>query len=257
MAKQFKAVYILLVVLFPWSAVQALTLDGVTEFASVFELNTAANGVVKRIHVSPGQRVSKDQILIELDTTPHAAELERARAKEKALLPDVEIAQLELERVQELYAIDSLSQVDLKSAENKLTRAEGVYQQARAEAIIASYHLEQTIIRSPVNGRVLAVYTNRGQYVDAGEDARTLITIVESSHMKATGMLSSDEWDPVLFNKAATITYRDQEYTGRVGYLGLLDSAASNGKPAYAIHIYFETNRLLPARMPVGIVIED
>jgi len=64
-------------------------------------------------------------------------------------------AQLELERAEELYDRDSLSQVALKTAENVLTEADGAYQVAIADKVLAEYQLKNAAITSPFNGQVL------------------------------------------------------------------------------------------------------
>lgn len=257
MAKRNFKVIVFLMSLFLWSSVQALALNGVTEFAATFNLNTATPGVVQSIKVKSGQRVKKGDVLIQLDATPHKAQLDRAQATEKSLFPEVEIAQLELERVQELYDIDSLSQVDLKNAENKLTRAEGVYQVAQAETALAKYQLDQTMIRAPVDGRVLMIHVNRAEFIDPAEDSSPLLTLVESRRMKAIGMLDSDQWNAALLNKAATIKYQNKKFNGKVSYIGFTRHRQVEGKSVYAVHISFESDRLIPSDMPVTIDIKD
>lgn len=257
MVKQNFKVIVLLLSLFLWSSAKALSMNGVTEFASIFNLNSATRGVVQIINVKPGQRVNKGDVLIQLDTTPHKARLDRALATEKSLLPEVEIAQLELERVQELYDIDSLSQVDLKNAENKLTRAEGAYQVAQAETTLAKYQLDQAMIRAPVDGRILEVHVNNAEYIDPAEDSAPLITLVDSRRMKAIGMLNSDQWNSALLNKAATIMYRNKKINGKVSYIGYKRSHPSEVNSGYAVHIIFETDRLIPSEMPVTIDIKN
>ena len=257
MAKYTYKLIVLLLGLFLGSSAQALSLKGVTSFAASFDLNTATPGVVQAIHVKPGQRVRKGDVLIQLDATPHKARLIRAQANEKSLLPEVEIAQLELERVQELYDIDSLSQVDLKNAENKLTRAEGAFRIAQAETTLAKYQLDQTMIRAPVDGRVIQVYVNIASYMDPAVDSNPLLTLVESRHMLAIGLLNSDQWNAALLNKEATIQYHDKRFNGRVSYIGYALTSQSGGKGAYEVHIAFETDHLIPSEMPVTIDIKD
>lgn len=254
MAKQLMKLMITGLSLLVWPSAQALTLEGVTEFAAIYKLNAATAGVVSSIKVKPGQRVRKEQVLIELDATPHRAKLERALARERSLLPDVEIAQLELERVQQLYDIDSLSQVDLKNAENKLTRAEGAYQAAQADTTLARYQLEQTIIRAPVDGRVLQIKVNDAEFVDPSQSLAPLMILVESRRMKAVGMLNSSQWNPALSDKAATVTYQKQRLKGIVSYVGFNSDGQSS---AYEVHVIFDTERLIPAQMPVSIDIKN
>lgn len=257
MAKRNLKVIVLLMSLFLWSTAPALSLNGVTDFAATFNLNSAVPGVVQSVNVKPGQQVKKGEVLIRLDATPHKAGLDKALATEKSLLPEVEIAQLELERVQELYDIDSLSQVDLKNAENKLTRAEGAYLGAQAETARAQYQFDQTQIRAPVDGQVLQVHVNKAAYIDPTVDLSPLITLVESRRMLAIGRLNSDQWNSALLNKAATINYQGKKFNGKVSYIGFKPDRSLEGKMAYAVHISFSSDLLIPSATPVTIDIKD
>lgn len=256
MVKTIKVLFLVFSLL-QCSLSMALSLDGVTRFASVLKLNAATEGVVRSIKVKPGQRVSKGEVLLELDNIPHQAKLDKALAIEKSLLPEVEIAQLELERVQQLFDIDSLSQVDLKNAENKLIRAEGAYQVARAESVLARYHFEQAVIRAPVDGRILRIDVNLAEYIDPSERANALITMVESQRMMAVGILDANQWKVALLNKSATVKYRGHTFKGIVRHVELAGNQLSSEKPGYEIHISFDADRLVPADMPVTLVIKD
>ena len=236
---------------------QALSLNGFTRFGSVVELNARVSGVVKSIKVKPGQRINKGDVLIALDVTPLQASLNKAVAIEKSLLPVVKTAELELQRAEELYDRDSLSQVALKNAENDLAQAEGLYQAAKAEKIIARYQFENALIYSPINGRVLQLHTNVDRFIDPAVSLDSLITLVKSQQMKAVALIKSDQWNASLMNKNATVFYGQQEFAGKVSFLGYERIKQSSSLPAYEIHVSFATNQLIPAEMPVTIEIKE
>lgn len=235
----------------------ALTLNGYTGFASTFDISASSSGMVVLVNVKPGQRIKKGDVLLTLDATLHQARLAGSKAIEKSLLPAVETSRLELERAQELYDRDSLSQVELKNAENRLAEAEGEYQAAQAESAVAGYYLNNTVIRSPVSGRVLQVYTNLAEYIDPAVNTKILVTLVQSRKMKAIALVNSDQWNPQLVNKKATVTYAKKIFNGKVSYIGYKRIKQSSGLPAYELHVTFETDWLIPAEMPVSIEIED
>ena len=246
-----------LIGLFYLPAGLALSLNGFTEFASVLELNTSTAGVVQSVHVVAGQQVKKGDLLLSLDSTPHQARLDRALSIEKSLFPLVETAQMELGRAEELYARDSLSQVDLKNAENALAESEGGYQAAKSEVVLARYELAQTALYAPLDGVVLALSTNASRYVDPAVSGDTLVTLVADKKMKAIALVTSDQWNPALINKPASVTYRKRSYKGTVSFLGLKRIKQASGLPAYEVHVSFDADRLIPAEMPVAIEIQD
>ena len=240
-----------------YPASQALTLNGFTRFGSIVELNAKVSGVIQTIKVKPGQRVNKGDVLISLEITPLQASVDSAIAVEKSLLPVVETAQLELQRAEELYDRDSLSQVALKNAENSLAQADGHYQAAIAQRVIAVYQLKNATINSPINGRVLQLHTNIDQFVDPAVNLRSLVTLVKSQQMKAVALIKSEQWSGSLMNKPATVVFGKKQFSGKVSYLGYERIKQSSGLPAYEIHVSFVTDQLIPAEMPVTINIEE
>jgi len=235
----------------------ALTLNGFTDFASSLQINARSQGIVKSISAKPGQRISQGDELIRLDGVSQQANLSRATAIAKSLLPVVETAQLELERALELYDRDSLSQVELKNAENKLAQAEGQYQAAQADVRRAEYQLQNTVIRSPIDGRVLQLHVNEGQYLDPAVDDSSLITLIDSRSMKALALVNSEQWAPELLGKPSVVKFRNRNYTGKVSYIGYKRIKQPSGTSAYEIHIKFNTDTLIPADMPVSITINE
>ncbi len=239
------------------SSASALSLNGFSKFSDHFALNARSAGIIQQVHVKAGQRVKQGEVLVELDASREQAMLNKALAQEKALEPELEIAELELEKALELYDRDTLSEVALKTAENKLARIQGAYKAAQAETSIARFDLQNTRLRSPVDGRVLRVHQRRGQYVSPAYQSIPLVTLVESRQMKAIGLVSSEQWRASLIGLPATVSYKQRKFTGVVSYLGFERVKKSTGVAAYEITVDFSTDQLIPEQMPVSIEIKD
>ena len=235
----------------------ALSLNGVTDFGKVTEINARSAAVIAEIAVSPGSRVNEGDLLLRFDDTAHRARRDRAKARVDGLKPALNVAELELERALELYDHDSLSEVELKNAENRLVLAQADLHSAEAELRLASYELRQMRINAPASARVLNVNASRGRYVDPRASDSALVTLVDSRNMKAIAVLTSDQWSPALLGKKATVMYRGTAYTGAVSRLGLQRVEQAGGLPAYELEISFSTEKLIPAQMPVRIEISE
>jgi membrane fusion protein, multidrug efflux system len=242
---------------FYFGSVQALTLNGFTEFSAVMKINARTAGIVQSVDIKTGQQVRQGDVLFKLDATPYQAKHERAKALASSLQPALSTAQFELDRAQELYDRDSLSQVEFKNAENKAAAAEGAFNAAQADVRLARYQLQLTQVKSPMNARVIKVSTGTGQYVDPAVDSSTLITLVSANSMNAVAVLNSDQWHSDLLNKKATVKYRNKVYNGKVTELGYQRVQQAGGLPAYEVRINFATDDLIPAEMPVSIEIKD
>ncbi len=255
MAKPKLLLPILLLLLSP--TLQALELNGFTGFGNRVTLNVATSGVIDRVAVRPGQRVSRGDLLLQLDDRPQQARLARARALAERLKPPLQTAELEFERAQELYDRDSLSTVALQNAEGKLAEARGAYEAALAEQKLAEYELERTRLTAPLTARVLEVNARKGQYVNPQVALSPLLTLVETRRMQATATLGSEQWSEDLVGRKAQVIYRGQRYPGQVEGLGLQRSRNGSGLGGYEIHVGFETDRLIPAGMPVTVEIAE
>jgi len=249
--------YPCLLLLLLTAPVQALTLNGFTRFGDSVAVNAGTDGVIQRIAVRPGQRVARGDLLLQLDDRPHKARLAQARARAERLKPALQTAELEFERAQELYDRDSLSTVALQKAESRLAEARGAYQAALAEQQLAEYFLQLTRIRAPMEGRVLSLDARIGQYVNPEVGLTPLLVLVRTRSMQAVGTLGSEQWDHELVGRSASVTYRGQRYAGRVEEVGLERVKTGSGLSGYPLRVRFETERLIPADMPVSIEIGE
>lgn len=235
----------------------ALSLNGTTRYASIVEISARVAGVVEKVRVRPGQRVTQGDELVELDATPYRARLAKAGARVKQLQPALISAELELERAFELYDRDSLSQIEMKNAENKAAAAQGAVAQAEAEVDLANYELRQARLEAPITGRVMAVHARQGQYVNPDVALSPLITLVDSRRMLAVAVLNTDQWQANLVGKKATVMIRGKKYLAQVARIGYQRIQKADGLPAYEIALSFSTSELLPADMPVSIEIQE
>ena len=246
----------------PWfvlmylSTGQALDLKGVSRFSAIFELNFATAGVVKTVHVQPGVLVKQGDLLLELDDTPHQARLTQAKAVEDSLLPEVKVSEVEFERAQELFDRDSLSQVALQNAENKLLRAKGLYQSAQAETALKEYELSQTKLRAPQEAQILSLDINVGTYIDPTVSERTVVSLADTKKISAVSSLTSEQWKSSLMNKPAIVNYRGKNHKANVSAIGFMKSDQTTKQKVYELRVDFESTSPIPDGMPLTIVIK-
>lgn len=235
----------------------AVNVNGFTEIGHVVPINARVSGIVDSILVQPGQSVKQSDVLLKMDDTLLAAKVMQAKGMLEALKPDLNHARNQFERAQELYDRDSLTEVELANAEIALAAAEGKFQAAQAEVIVAEYRLSQGILKAPFDGYVLNIKTMEGRFVNPDVEPSDLLTVAKTGLMKAVGKLNSDQWKPGLLGKKATVKYKKSTFEGRVSMLGFERVEQVNGLPAYRVEVEFNTTQLIPAQMPVVISITD
>jgi membrane fusion protein, multidrug efflux system len=125
----------------------------------------AMGGRVINITVKEGDHVKKGDVLIELDHRNAEAQLTRAKAK-------ATLAQEDLHRIAELVSQKAMPAKDLDLAK---TNAETT----QAELHLAEVALENTSIRSSIDGVIVQKVVEVGNVVEPGQ---TLVTICDIDH---------------------------------------------------------------------------
>lgn len=139
------------------------------------EVRPRVSGQIVRIVFRDGLKVSKGQVLFEIDPRPYAAALAEARADEARAAAMLANAHTEFAREQALLSANAVSreEYDQKLAAQRTALA--ALDAARAAARQRALDLQFTIVRSPIAGQVSDKRVSLGDYVTAGQ---TLLTRV-------------------------------------------------------------------------------
>lgn len=153
------------------------------EFVSPVRSEVAARiiGRVGRVFVEEGERVSRGQALLSLETdylrlNVQAAEADALRAKAA-----YDEAQRDLARKKELIAKSSIPQSTFDRSQAAHDQARAAYQSASANAALLRQQLADTTLRSPISGVVEAKRAEVGQKLGDGAVA---FVVAQTSPLK-------------------------------------------------------------------------
>lgn len=118
-------------------------------------VTTELAGLVREIDFESGTLVSNKAVLVRLDTSSEEAQL-------RAILAQLELAKINLERERTLRTENMVSQSDLDSAEATVKQY-----QANADSIQTT--IDKKTIRAPFAGSLGIRQINLGQYLDVGK----------------------------------------------------------------------------------------
>ncbi len=189
------------------------------------------SGTVSEIYVDTNDPVKKDQPLLLLDTSKLDQQTDRSRASllaARARVSQAEATLMEskaaLARQEELLEISggkTPSRATMETSRATVSRAQADLESAQAtvagaEAEVRSFEsdLEKALIRSPVDGMVLARSIEVGQTVAASFTAPTLFTIAENLK-KMELLVSVSEADIGRIEPGQTATFSVDAWTGR------------------------------------------
>jgi len=153
-----------------------LSLPG-TANAADKPLTFAVSGVVAKISVRSGTRVSQGTPLASLDLRPFEARKVAADARMAATQIELQQAELHLQQTQELYDSLSASSRDVDQAVLAHANAVASNEQATADAVQADWDLEHAVLRAPRSGVVGAVHGYPGLVINQNTKTPTVIVL--------------------------------------------------------------------------------
>jgi HlyD family secretion protein len=170
-----------------------VTATGTLQPTNQVDVGSELSGIVRTVAVDYNDTVRVGQVLARLDTTRLAAQvlqseaaLRSAQAKVREADANDDEMRRKLARANELFTNKFVSEealVTAKAAADRATAsvdsARGAVEQARAALAMDRTNLEKSVIRSPINGTVLARKVEPGQTVAAALQAPVLFTLAE------------------------------------------------------------------------------
>ena len=166
------------------------------------DISSELSGVMRSVAVEENQRVKKDEVLAELDTTRLSAQIERAEASVKSAEAKVTESKTTLTetkqaftRAEQLLKRGMTSEQALDTATAARDRADANVAMAEANLAIAAAELKQqhadlqkSTIYSPIDGIILTRSVNPGQTVASSMQAPVLFVLaanLENMELKA------------------------------------------------------------------------
>lgn len=157
------------------------------------ELASQVAGLAMEVLVDAGDRVEKGQIIATLDAQRAELEYERAQSQlisDQSLinqrLADLEQAQRDLERLQQLDSRGSANPAQLDQATTLVASRGAQLAQARADLAIsesdlalAAKELKDMTIRAPFAGAITKKHAEIGQWVDRGDPICTIVSMAD------------------------------------------------------------------------------
>ena len=161
---------------------------------SEVRVGSRVSGIVKKLHVNIGDRVTEGQLLAELDQTELASRFNQATAALKNAQTKLEYANLDLSRKRELIAQNFVSQSELDDAERAQDMAESELEQAEANLDYTRIQLGYTKIKAPISGVVASVSTQEGETVAASFASPTFVTIIDLERSGSLGVCGRNRY---------------------------------------------------------------
>jgi RND family efflux transporter MFP subunit len=144
------------------------------------EIRPRVSGYIDKLAFTEGSQVKRGDLLFVIDPRPYQAECDRATADVKRFKTALELARIELVRVQRLKDSGAVSEEELDERKSTVAQAEANVAGAEAALEAATLNLNFTRVTSPIAGRVSRAEVTRGNLVTGGINGGTLLSSVVS-----------------------------------------------------------------------------
>lgn len=187
-------------------------------------LAPAIGGEVAVLTVKEGDRVSADQVLLEVWNDDLKAELQLAQARKKTALAQVKQtcslaagADRELKRLQGLSKDGLISEekfdlayTDAEAKQADCSRVKAQLDVSEAQIDVAHTHLERTVVRAPFAGVVAEVNAELGEYVTPsppGILTLPVIDLLDLSCLYVSAPIDEIDAPPITMGMSACVSF--------------------------------------------------
>jgi RND family efflux transporter MFP subunit len=142
------------------------------------EVRSRVRGHIAKINFHDGDKVTKGQVLFELDSRPFDADIKASEAKQKIYEAQKVAAEKEEARLTELLAKGGASKKQVEKAEADTKSLVAQIAASEEDVKRAKLDLEYSQVKSEVDGRIGAAKLDVGNLVNAGGSDPLLATVV-------------------------------------------------------------------------------
>ncbi|MDP9362188.1 MAG: efflux RND transporter periplasmic adaptor subunit [Acidobacteriota bacterium] len=209
-----------------------VTATGTLSAVTTVLVGSQVSGVISRLYADFNSRVTKGQLLAELDPTPFQQQVEQRQADVTKSRVEAANTRINYDRQLRLVKAGLSPQADLDSSRAAYEGANAQVQQSMAALSSSLTNLKYTKIISPIDGIVVDRQYDVGQTVAASFQAPTLFSIAQDlTKMQVQADVDQSDIGRIAVGQTARFTvdsYPDQEFRGRISQMRLNATVSQN-----------------------------
>ena len=190
-------------------------------------LSFQAGGRITARNVQLGSQVHAGDVLMTVDPKDVAQAVNQTQAQVDAAAAQLQLAQSNLTRYQQLYDMDAISASVLDQYQTAYDQASAQYNQALAAQQAQENQLSYTQLTADADGVISAVSAEVGQVVAAGQ---TVVTLVHSGDLEVQVNVPENKLADFPVGQNVTVTFwalQNQQTAGVVREVAPMADAAS------------------------------
>lgn len=219
---------------------QAVLANGTVQPVNTVNVGTQVSGTVLERNADFNDRVKKGQVLLRLDPATLQARLRQTQAQLSSAEATLALAHSTLQRNERLVAQGFISALALDQSQRELAAAQAGVEVARAQVDAAQTDVNNSVIRSPVDGVVIKRNIEVGQTVAASYQTPDLYQIAQDlRQMRIHTNVSEADVGLIRPGQAVRFlvdAYPEREFEGKVEQFRL-NSTSTQGVVTYPIMV--------------------
>ena len=210
----------------------SITATGYIQPVDQVEIGTQVSGEIEHIYVDYNSKVTKGQLIAELDKSTLNERLTQTLANEKSSQAALTLAQQTYDRTKELYDAKAATLKEFEQATSQLVQAQSAYENAKTNVREARVNLSYAEIYSPIDGIVLDRQVEEGQTVAASFSTPTMFIIAKDlKNMQVEADIDEADIGQVAVGQRVVFTvdaYPTLSFEGTVGQIRLQPTVTNN-----------------------------
>jgi HlyD family secretion protein len=198
--------------------VSMVSATGTISPVNLVDISSKISGLIEEVKVNENDQVKVGQMLLVLDDTHLQAQVAQAQAR-------LSNAASTYDRSQRLHAIGAVADQQLDADRTDYSVAQATYDDAVSQ-------LNETVIRSPINGQVIGKPIPAGQAVAPGlSSPMVLMTIADMSKMQIQTQVDESDIGRIQLGQKVTFTvdaYPGKSFSGTVSNISQKANVVQN-----------------------------
>lgn len=210
---------------------RSVTATGTVESKTQVDVGTQVTGIIDKLYVDFNDRVTKGQLIAEIEKTLLESELKSANAAMESARVTYEYNRTNYERDRALHDKQLISDYEFETTRKEYEVARTAYEKSQADRVKAAKNLNYAEIYSPIDGVVISREVEVGQTVVSNMNVANLYTIADLQNMQIVGNVDEADIGQVKVGQSVTFTvdaYPDDEFSGTVTQVRLNPTTESN-----------------------------
>jgi HlyD family secretion protein len=211
---------------------KSVTATGTIEPVDTVAVGSQVSGTITRIYTDFNARVTKGQLLAEMDKSLFEAQVNQYKANLELAKATLGYQKSNFDRQTLLFNTGSVSKADYETAQDLYLTAKATVASVQAQLDAALKNLSYSSIYSPVNGVVLHRNISAGQTVAASFNTPTLFIIAKDiTKMQVQAAVDEADIGEVKDSQRVIFTvdaYPDNSFSGKVRQIRLQPVVSAN-----------------------------